>query len=166
MRGFLHFLWDRGELTHWRPRMAGKRSWTIVRRQILNAAQACRVKGTGLAQVLYVPETFSLERKDEIVSRRLSQMSPVRASKDAIMVVVGEIKTLDATRYGERLVLKHLPDLPFFMDEDMARRFNRTYSEELQLWRSHERRITSSWPPASRSTPRARPSSTRSPPCR
>jgi hypothetical protein len=139
MRGFLHFLWDRGELTHWRPRMVGKRSWYIVRRQILNAAQGCRVKGNGLAQVLYVPETFSLEHKDEIVSRRQSQLGPVRASKEAIMVVVGEIKVLDPTRYGERLVLKHLPDLPFFMDEDMARRFNRTYSEELQLWRSHEK---------------------------
>ncbi len=139
MRGFLHFLWDRGELTHWRPRMVGKRSWYIVRRQLLNAAQACRVKGNSLAQVLYVPETFSLEHKDEILSRRLSHMSPVRASKDAIMVVVGEIKSLEATRYGERLMLKHLPDLPFFMEEDMARRFNRTYSEELQLWRSHEK---------------------------
>jgi hypothetical protein len=119
--------------------MAGKRSWYIVRRQLLNAAQACRVKGNSLAQVLYVPETFSLEHKDEILSRRLSHMSPVRASKDAIMVVVGEIKSLEATRYGERLMLKHLPDLPFFMEEDMARRFNRTYSEELQLWRSHEK---------------------------
>lgn len=139
MRGFLHFLWDRGELTHWRPRMASKRNWYIVRRQMLNAAQGCRVKGNSLGQVLYVPETFNLEHKDEIVSRRLSQLGPVRSSKDAIMVVVGEIKTLDATRYGERMMLKHLPDLPFFMDEDMARRFNRTFSEELQLWRSHEK---------------------------
>jgi hypothetical protein len=138
LRGFLHFLWDRSELTHWRPRMANKRNWYIVRRELVNAAASCRVKGGSLAGVLFVPEPFSVETKDEIVSRRMAQLASVRASVDAIMVVVGEVKTLDPSRYGERLVFKHLPDMPFFMDEDMARRFNRHYADELQLWRSHQ----------------------------
>ncbi len=137
LRSFLHFLWDRSELTHWRPRMANKRNWYIVRREIIGAATSCRVKGDSLGHVLFVPESFSVETKDEIVSRRMSQLAPVRTSVDAIMVVVGEVKTLDPSRYGDRLVLKHLPDMPFFMDEDMARRFNRYYADELQLWRSH-----------------------------
>jgi hypothetical protein len=137
LRSLLHFLWDRGELTHWRPRMAHKRNWYIVRRELVSTATSCRVKGDSLEHVLFVPEPFNVEAKDEIVSRRMSQLTPVRASPDAIMVVVGEVKTLDPSRYGERLILKHLPDMPFFMDEDMARRFNRYYADELQLWRSH-----------------------------
>ena len=38
MRGLLHVLWDRAELTHWHPKMAGKRSWFVVRRALLEAA--------------------------------------------------------------------------------------------------------------------------------
>src|SRR3546814_4053272 len=63
MRGMLHFLWDRAQLTHWHPRMAGKRNWYIVRRQLLNAALGCKVRGDPLAQRLFVPETFRLEDK-------------------------------------------------------------------------------------------------------
>src|SRR3546814_3324666 len=63
MRGLLHFLWDRAQLTHWHPRMAGKRNWYIVRRQLLNAALGCKVCGDSLAPRLFIPETFRLDRK-------------------------------------------------------------------------------------------------------
>ena len=39
MRGLLHVLWDRAELTHWHPKMAGKRSWFVVRRALLEAVE-------------------------------------------------------------------------------------------------------------------------------
>lgn len=32
MRGLLHVLWDRAELTHWHLKMAGRRNWCVMRR--------------------------------------------------------------------------------------------------------------------------------------
>jgi hypothetical protein len=57
MRGLLHVLWDRAELTHWHPKMAGKRSWFVVRRALLEAAASCKAKQEALPHVLFVPES-------------------------------------------------------------------------------------------------------------
>lgn len=138
LRGLLHFLWDRGQLTHWHPKMAGKRNWFVVRRSLLSAVLSCRAKGVGLGQSIFIPETFSLEHRDEIAGRRRSDLAPVFASKDAIMIVVGEVKTIEAARYGERIVIKHLPDFPFGMDADMARRFHKRFAVEEQLWNAED----------------------------
>ena len=42
MRGLLHVLWDQPELTHWHPKIAGKRTWFVVRRALLEAAATAR----------------------------------------------------------------------------------------------------------------------------
>lgn len=136
MRGLLHYLWDRAQLTHWHPKMAGKRNWYVVRRSLLSAALSCRTKGNSLAQALFIPETFSVEHKDEIAGRRRSELAPVHASRDAIMIVIGEVKAIEKARFGERIVLRHLPDWPLGMDEDMARRFHKRFGVEQQLWNS------------------------------
>lgn len=136
MRGLLHFLWDRGELSHWHPKMAGKRNWYIVRRAILNAALPCKTRGDSLARRLFVPETFQSTHKDDILGRRRSELAPAYASRDAIMIVVGEITAIKPARYGEAMALKHLADWPFMMDEDMARRFHRRFAVEEQLWQA------------------------------
>ena len=136
MRGFLHYLWDRAELTHWHPGMNGKRNWYIVRRQLLQAAHTCKVKGDGLDKVLFVPETFFTHEKEAIAGRRHGELAMARASKDAVMIVIGEIKSIEPARYGEKIVIRHLPDWPFLMDEDMSRRFHKRFGVEEELWRS------------------------------
>lgn len=138
MRGLLHFLWDRAELTHWHPRMANKRNWFVVRRAVVNAALGCRVRGEALMSSLFVPEPFQLDRNDDIEKRRRSELGEAYASLDAIMVIVGEVKTIEPARYGEKIMIRHLPDWPFLMDEDMAKRFHRRFAVEEELWRSDE----------------------------
>lgn len=134
MRGLLHFLWDRAELTYWHPGMAGRRNWFIVRRALREAARTCRVRGDSLSGALFIPEIFKVDRKDEILSRRQATLAPVYASRDAMMIVIGEIKSITEARYGERIILKHLPDWPITMDKDMARRFHQRVAAEQGLW--------------------------------
>ena len=136
MRGLLHFLWDRAELTHWHPRMAGKRNWFVVRRALMNAALGCKTRGDDFHKTLFIPETFKLSDKDMIEGRRHGELAPARTSRDTIMVLIGEIKAIEAARFGEKIVVRHLPDWPFLMDDEMARRFHRRFAVEQELWRS------------------------------
>ena len=139
MRGMLHFLWDRAQLTHWHPKMEGKRNWYIVRRQLLNAALGCKVRGDAFAQRLFIPETLRLDDKDEIARRRDGELAGARAAPDRIMVLIGEIKGIESARYGEKILIKHLPQWPFFMDAEMARRFHKRFAAEEELWKADDR---------------------------
>lgn len=136
MRGLLHVLWDRAELTHWHPKMAGKRSWFVVRRALLEAAASCRTKQEALPHVLFVPESFKLEEKEDIRARRRAALERVYRSRDELMVVVGEIKEIVSAHGAERIVLRHVGDMPFVMDPDMARRFHKRFAGELALWQA------------------------------
>ena len=136
MRGLLHYLWDRAELTHWHPRMAGKRNWYIVRRQLLQAAHHCTARGESLARVLFVPETFRSSEKQALAQRRHGELALAEASRDAIMIVIGEVKAIEADRYGEKILLRHLADWPLLMDADMTRRFHKRFALEEGLWRA------------------------------
>jgi len=136
MRGLLHVLWDRAELTHWHPKMAGKRSWFVVRRALLEAAASCRTKQEALPHVLFVPESFKLEEKEDIRARRRAALERVYRSRDELMVVVGEIKEIVSAHGAERIVLRHVGDMPFVMDPDMARRFHMRFAGELALWQA------------------------------
>lgn len=139
MRGMLHFLWDRAQLTHWHPKMAGKRNWYIVRRQLLNAALGCKVRGDAFAQRLFIPEMLRLDNKDAIARRRDAELAGARAAPDRIMVLIGEIRGIEAARYGEKILVKHLPQWPFFMDADMARRCHKRFAAEEELWKADDR---------------------------
>lgn len=134
MRGMLHYLWDRAQLTHWHPKMEGKRGWYVIRRALQAAAMGCRARGESFAQVLFIPEVLNLDHKDEILQRRQAELLPVHASRDAIMIVIGEVKSVEPSRFGEKIVLRHLPDWPFLLDKDMARRFHKRFAVEEQLW--------------------------------
>ncbi|QYE37288.1 DUF1173 domain-containing protein (plasmid) [Polymorphobacter sp. PAMC 29334] len=136
MRGLLHILWNKAELTHWYPRMSGKRNWFIVRRELLEAAENCFAKGAALGPRLFVPEKFRFDDRTGIAGRRHTALTPARLSPDTMMIVVGEVKTIGESRYGEAIGLKHLADWPLYMDIDTAKRFHRRFAAEEHLWRS------------------------------
>jgi len=46
--------------------MAGKRNWYVIYKHLLIAADGKESKGKPLGDMLYVPEPFSVDRKDEI----------------------------------------------------------------------------------------------------
>jgi len=137
LRGTLHYLWDEAGLSRWSPAMAGKRSWFIVRKHLLQAAENKTTKGAALGSLLFVPETFSVDHKDELLQRRTARLAPLSAPTHGarkLMVLVGEVKLIEPSRYGHKLVIKHLPDLPFMVAEDLHKRMLKRFGNDLALW--------------------------------
>jgi len=136
LRGTLHYLWEEAGFNRWSPSMQGKRSWFVIRKYLLNAAEDKMTKGASLAEILYMPESFSVEKKDAITQRRLAQMMRIAPSQKGtrrLMLVIGEVKEIAPSRYGYKIVLKHLPDCHFMMAEDLHKRLLKRFEVELGL---------------------------------
>ncbi len=137
LRGLLHYLWDQAELTHWHPGFAGKRSWATVRKHLLTSAENKIARGTALQSRLYIPEVFTVEHRDEINARRVVQLMHAAGKPKGprpLMLLIGEVKEIVPARYGFKAVVKHVPDQPFALDEQLYRRMGRRFERELSLW--------------------------------
>lgn len=137
LRGLLHYLWDQAELTRWQPGFAGKRSWATVRRHVMQAAENKVARGEALRERLYMPEVFSVERRDEINSRRVAQWmqgGPHRGSARHLMLMIAEVKEIIHARYGFKAVIKHVPDQAFALDAVLYRRMAKRFEGGLSLW--------------------------------
>lgn len=141
LRGLLHYLWDQAELTRWHPGFAGKRSWATVRRHLLQAAEHNFASGNALRTRLYVPEPFALDQRDAINGRRLAQWQPavtVPRKPQQLMLLIGEVKEIVPSRYGYKVVVKHVPDQALALDEPLYRRLGRRFELELALWAANQ----------------------------
>jgi len=78
IRSLLHFLYEEAGLNKWSPKMTGKRNWWIVRKYIIQAAQDKVARKKPLEKILLVPENFSIDNKDEIISRRRQFLSTLK----------------------------------------------------------------------------------------
>jgi hypothetical protein len=142
LRGTLHYLWDQARLNCWTPAMSGKRSWYVVRKHLLLAAENKTAKGAALGQSLFIPETFSVEAKEEILKRRLAKLTPaltpaLTTDPTRLHLLIGEVKQIDPARFGQKLTIKHLPDFPFMLADDLSARMKRRFATELALWNAH-----------------------------
>lgn len=141
LRGALHYLYDEAGLTRWYPAMEGKRNWWIIRRALLEGASDKRTKGSLLADKLYIPESFSVAKKDEIAQRRLSIFRKLGAQEGTtrkLMILIGEVNEIGDARFGKKLVIKHLPDCPFMLNDDLYKRFTKRFDSELALWAGND----------------------------
>jgi hypothetical protein len=138
LRGLLHFLWDQAELTHWRPGFAGKRTWAIVRSHLLAAALNKTARGSPLSLSIYVPEVFSVERREEINARRIARF--LRGSVSApgarrpLVLMIAELKEISPARFGFKALIKHAPDQAFALDRQLHRRLSSRFAAELSMW--------------------------------
>jgi hypothetical protein len=133
----LRYLWARAELTRWRPEFEGKRSWSTVRRLLLAVAWSANTRGEPLVNRLYVPERFAPERRVEIEARRLTLFAKVAtrpAGVRKLLLLCGDVKELSPSKHGWNAVIRHVPDQPFALDEDLFRRMERRFEQELSLW--------------------------------
>jgi len=137
LKAMLHFLWDRAGFNRWRPAMAGRRNWAVLRKFLLEAAEASTAKGKPLAHSLYIPEMFDAKREDAIARRRaelLSRAIQSNGNRRSLAILIGEVKGIAPSRIGARLVVKHAPRFPFMLAEDVERRLKKTFANELALW--------------------------------
>jgi len=140
LRALLHYLWDQAGFNRWRPGMAGKRNWAVIRKFLLEATEGKTSKGKALPDILYVPEMFRSEREAEIAQRRSGFMArAVTATGKGrpLLLVVGEVKEITPARAGHRLLIKHAPKFPFLLNEDIHRRLGVVFASELSLWNAN-----------------------------
>jgi hypothetical protein len=136
LRGTLHYLYDEAGLNRWYPAMAGKRSWWVVRKYLREAAADKKTKGNPLANLLYIPESFSQDRKEEIAERRQAlfrSISQVSGTTKKLMIIIAELTDIGEARFGKKMVFKHLYDCPFFINEDVYKRFTKRFDKELAM---------------------------------
>lgn len=140
LRGTLHYLWDEAGLNRWYPSHAGKRNWAGVRKHLLRAAAGKVSKGEPLGRSMYVPEPFSIDDAAAIAQRRIAHMAELTttAKTRRLMIAIGEVKELAESHYGYKIVAKHVPDFPFMLAEDVHRRLQKRFANELALWDSIE----------------------------
>ena len=132
----MQLLWHEAGLTTWVPAMAGKRSWYIVRREILKAARQMEAKGFRLADRLFVPEPFSLQHKEEISARHgefLNRFTPIPGQPKALGILIAPLKAHTATAYGGKLTFTHLPEMPVFVSGEMYARICEKFAGRLIL---------------------------------
>lgn len=137
LRSLLHYLWDQAELTKWHPGFAGKRTWATVRRRLLSASEGKFVRGYSLRSRMYIPETFILDQRDNIFARRTARwLQAVSAPNKPrnLMLLIGEVKEIVPARYGFKVVVKHVPDQGFAIDQQLYQRLGRHFQTELMLW--------------------------------
>ncbi|MES5047689.1 DUF1173 domain-containing protein [Rhizobium nepotum] len=136
LRSMLNYLWHQAELTAWTSRWAGKRHWWNIRWHLLEAAGQMTVKGGPLSDVLFVPEAFRATDKPAIEQRRAAALAgalPPRTGPRKLMILVGEIKKFEAARNGQKMLIKHLPDFPFMLDEKLHSRLQARFESEFAL---------------------------------
>lgn len=126
----LQTLWRSSGLTRWHPAFEGRRSWAIVRRRLLMATE--RLERDDLPGV-WVPETFSLARQEAIRSRRAAQWSRL-GERFATLTLVGELKRMEPLPGGFEAMVKHLPDVPLWIGDELFRMVAQVYERELALW--------------------------------
>lgn len=142
LRGLAHLLLQRAGFNRWYPLMHGKRSWYVVRKHLLAAAHEIETKGARLADILLIPEPFSLEDATAIARRRMRAMaallSPGEYVQFKLMLVLSELKEFSATDVDYRVVLRHMPDCPLYMERKAGERFKKVFESEYESW-AHQR---------------------------
>lgn len=136
LRGLLHLIWDRAQFNRWSPRMQGKRHWGVIRHYCLQAAAGIELKGLLLTQRLFMPEIFRSDLAAELAARRVAAFTPLLPASDAaqcpLMLLIGEVKELSEIPMGYKLLVKHLPDCPFFLDARTGARCMLRFADALQ----------------------------------
>jgi hypothetical protein len=134
LRATLHYLLDEGGLTRWSPQFKGTRTWAAARHAILTVASAARAKGSPLTDLLFMPEPFSVLEVRESAIRRQRALSRLAISPSNRMLAIGEVKSLERARFGHRLLLKHLPDLPLHVTEELYKRVAARFLRQFTMW--------------------------------
>lgn len=131
LRAVMHYLFDRAGFNRWAPAMEGKRNQAVIHKYLMEVAGSTRIKGRPMSEHLYVPEQFNEQRKTEIAERRRGKLASLASQVDAgstgIGIVLGEFKGVSEAVNGKKVSIKHMPDMPLFIDEKSWKKIERTF---------------------------------------
>lgn len=136
LRALLHYLYERAGFNRWYPAMEGRRNQGVLHKYLSEAARGVRLKGVTLDERLYVPEPFRAECKNEIGERRRKKLALLLSPEDAVQfkmaIIAGEYNGSEATNFGRRIIVKHMPDVPLYVESKAWERVERSYGAILQ----------------------------------
>lgn len=136
LRAVLHFLYDRAGFNRWYPGMDGKRTQSVICHYLTKAAEGVLLKGETLDKRMYVPEQFRVDQKEEIAERRRRKLamllSPQADVQFKMAIVIGQLAGVDSTAYGRKITIKHMPDVPLYIEHKAWERVERAYGGILQ----------------------------------
>ena len=94
------------------------------------------MKGDTLEERLFVPEQFGVAQAEEIGAHRRRKLAML-ASPDAdvqfkMAILIGQLTGVDATAYGRRMTIKHLPDVALYIENKVWEKAERAYQTILQ----------------------------------
>ena len=136
LRALLHYLYERAGFNRWYPAMEGRRNQGVLHKYLHEAARGVLLKGAMLDERLYVPEPFRTEFKEQIGERRRKKLALLMSPEDAVQfkmaILVGEYNGSEPTTFGRRIIVKHLPDVPLYMQSKAWERVERSHGAILQ----------------------------------
>jgi hypothetical protein len=107
-------------------------------KHLMAAAHEIETKGVRLADCLLIPEPYSLDDATAIARRRARSMaillSPGEDVQFKLMLVMSELKEFSATDIDYRIVLRHMPDCPLYMERKAGERFKKIFECEYEAW--------------------------------
>jgi len=53
-------------------------------------------------------------------------------------ILIGELKSIEDARFGYKLLIKHMPDTPVYLDEAVYKRINKVFSTEFAFFNENE----------------------------
>lgn len=136
----LHCLYDDAGFNRWSPRMKLKRNWGVIQKHLTKAAQSNISRGSPLLDILLIPETFCMERKDILAAQHRKFLSKLRpkGKTTPLGICIGEVKAFEEARFNHKLVLKHMADLPLYFDDELNKRMHKTFGKEITMYRENE----------------------------
>ena len=133
LRGTLDDLWERAGLTRWHPDWAGKRSWGVVCRRVMDAAGRTRTNSVQLGERVFVPpSSFSKQKDDELARERdafFHRLEAAPGKPAPLGILIAEFQC----RYDRKLYFEYLRGKPFFLDQGAADRFDRKFGERIEM---------------------------------
>ena len=144
LNALLHLLWEEAGFNKWSPRMKGKRHWGLIRHFLLETANDIEAAGGRLIDHLLIPETFRIERKQQLAERLHLQLAKLDCAEGGVrplLIVIGQLKNLEETTRGAKAVVKHLGDLNLHADGSMIRKLKRHFGAAIESAQTDRRLV-------------------------
>lgn len=140
IRGLLHYLYEEANFNRWSPKMSGKRNWYVIQKYLRNAAANVACKKVPLADALYIPEPFSPNHADEIAGKFRNFCGKLRENdgKQRFGMLIGEVKRFEPARFGQKMLVKHMPASPLYIDDGLMNRTQKAFERELAFFAEDE----------------------------
>jgi hypothetical protein len=124
--GMLHWLAEHARLNTWQP--GEQRAWPECHQRLKAAIADGEVNGQELSRLLYVVPPFRRDRAalhNAALRLFLAHLAWTDGHRQRGLIL-GEIKSMDDTRYGHRIMLRHLAT-PLYLTTPLLHRVQRSY---------------------------------------